>query len=126
MPAGPAPLGPAPLYERLGGEAGIRSLLVAFYGRVLADPDLKPFFIKTSMDKLLRMQEEFFGMALDGPHRYTGRELRDVHAGLGITGRHFHRFVQHLLETLQDGGAEADDIRDVVRRVNAVRGGIVG
>jgi truncated hemoglobin YjbI len=54
------------LYQRLGGEAGVKKLLVAFYGNVLADPTLKPFFVDVSMDKLLRMQEEFFGAALDG------------------------------------------------------------
>jgi hemoglobin len=53
-------------YERLGGEAGGKKLLLAFYGKVLAEPSLKPFFIEASMDKLLRMQEEFFGAALDG------------------------------------------------------------
>ena len=31
------------LYQRLGGEAGVKKLLVAFYGKVLADPTLKPF-----------------------------------------------------------------------------------
>ena len=114
------------LYQRLGGEAGVKKLLVAFYGKVLADPTLKPFFVDVSMDKLLRMQEEFFGAALEGPHHYTGRQLKDVHAGLGITARHFHRFVQQLLETLQEAGLSADDIRDVVRHVNTLRGDIVG
>jgi hypothetical protein len=52
-------------YERLGGEAGGKKLLLAFYGKVLAEPSLKPFFIEASMDKLLRMQEEFFGAALE-------------------------------------------------------------
>ena len=114
------------LHQRLGGEAGVKKLLVAFYGKVLADPTLKPFFVGVSMDKLLRMQEEFFGAALDGPHHYTGRQLTEVHAGRGITARHFHHFVQQLLETLREAGVSADDIRDVVRRVNAVRGDVVG
>lgn len=114
------------LYQRLGGEAGVKKLLVAFYGKVLADPVLKPFFIEASMDKLLRMQEEFFAAALDGPHRSTGRQLKEVHAGLGITAKHFHGFLQHLLETLHEAGAQPDDIRDVVQRVRAIRSDVVG
>jgi hemoglobin len=114
------------LYQRLGGESGVRNLLVGFYGKVLADTELKPFFIHTSMDKLLRMQGEFFGKALDGQQHYTGRQLKEVHAGLGIKAQHFHRFLQHLLETLQEAGAQADDIREVVQRVKAIRLDVVG
>lgn len=124
MSSGPADATPT-LYRRLGGEAGVKKLLVAFYGKVLADPVLKPFFIPVSMDKLLRMQEEFFGTALDGPHQYTGRDLKDVHAGLGIKAVHFHHFVQQLLETLQEAGVSHDDIRDVIRRVTAIRNDVV-
>ncbi len=115
----------ATLYQRLGGEHGVKNLLVAFYGKVLADPELKPFFIRTSMDKLLRMQEEFFGTALEGPHTNTGRRLKDAHAGLGITPVHFHRFTQHLLATLHEVGVEKDDLHDVVRRVQALRNDII-
>lgn len=114
------------LYGRLGGAVGVKKLLVAFYGKVLDDPVLKPFFVPISMDKLLRMQEEFFGTALDGPHHYTGRNLRAVHAGLGIKAVHFHHFLQHLLETLQEAGVSPDDIHDVSRRVTAVRRDVIG
>jgi hemoglobin len=114
------------LHERLGGTTGIQSLLVAFYGRVLADQILQPFFVDIPMDKLLRMQEEFFGMALGGPQHYTGRQLAEVHHGRGITMAHFHRFQQHLLETLQEAGVSADDIHDVIRRVVSHRRDVIG
>jgi hemoglobin len=46
-------------FERVGGEQTIRELIHEFYDRVIADPDLKPFFKNTSMGKLRRMQREF-------------------------------------------------------------------
>ena len=46
-----------------------------FYTRILADPELKPFFRNTSIDKLHSMQREFFGAALDGPFTYSGKSL---------------------------------------------------
>lgn len=116
---------PATLYHRLGGKAGVRNLLVAFYGKVLADRVLKPFFVRVSMDKLLRMQEEFFSTALDGPHHDTSRDLKEVHGGLGIKAVHFHHFLQHLLETLDEAGVSPDDIREVVQRVSTVRRDII-
>ena len=47
------------LFERIGGEQVIAKLILQLYDRVVADPELKPFFKDTSIDKLRRMQREF-------------------------------------------------------------------
>lgn len=90
------------LYERVGGEDGISLLVESFYDRVLADPELRPFFEDTAMDKLRRMQHEFFTAALGGPGDYSGRPLDQAHAGRGIEARHLQRFVGHLLAVLDE------------------------
>lgn len=106
------------LFERIGGEAAVEQLIDAFYDRVLADPELAPFFRKTSTDKLRRMQREFFAAALDGPILYTGRPISAAHAGRGIETRHVARFVDHLLDTLRDREIDEDDVQDIVSRIN--------
>ena len=111
----------ATLYHRLGGEHGVERLLVDFYGNVLEDRELAPFFENISMDKLIEMQRELFSSALDGPHTYSGRPLKEVHAGLGITLHHFQRFREHLLTTLKDAGVSADDMHDVIHRVTKLK-----
>ena len=117
---------PSPsLYERLGGAEGVRHLLVAFYGRVLGDPLLAPFFEETKMARLVAMQEEFFATALGGPHIYTGVELTRIHAGLGIHARHFATFCQHLGTTLQAAGLGEDDVHAVMDRILALRKDVV-
>ena len=60
------------LFERIGGDQAISELIHKFYDRVVADPELKPFFKNASMEKIRRMQREFFSAALDGPITYTG------------------------------------------------------
>lgn len=117
---------PPSLYQRLGGAEGVRHLLVAFYGRVLGDPLLAPFFKDVEMARLVRMQEEFFATALGGPHLYSGAELTRVHAGLGIHARHFATFCQHLGTTLQAAGVGNDDVRVVMDRILALRKDVVG
>lgn len=109
------------LYQRLGGEPGVAKLLMDFYGHVLADPELSRFFVDVEMEKLVSMQRELFSSALGGPHTYSGRPLREVHAGRGITLHHFQRFREHLLSTLKDAGVPIDDIHEVVRRVTAMK-----
>lgn len=114
------------LYERLGGEEAISALIPAFYTRVLADDDLRPFFKGTSMAKLHAMQHEFFAMATGGPLAYTGRPLAHAHHGRGITPQHFARFTSHLVETLLDMGATREEVDEVIQRINASMNEVVG
>jgi len=114
------------LFERIGGEQMIAEVVDDFYDRVLADPELKPFFRNTSIDKLRSMQREFFGAALDGPTTYTGKPLSHVHHGRGITKHHFTLFVNHLLDTLRDRGINDQDVTDIISRISTYAEEITG
>lgn len=109
--------GEVSLYDRLGGDEAVDGLVSAFYGRVLSDPQLAPFFEGTSVETLRRMQQEFFSEALDGPIRYTGRPISEVHAGRGIQPRHLQRFLEHLLATLEDNDLGPDDRYEIYSRI---------
>lgn len=114
------------LYERLGGEDLIATLIPAFYVRVLDDQELGPFFKHTALDKLHAMQREFFVMATGGPIEYTGRPLAHAHHGRGITRQHFARFTGHLVETLLDMGVTQEEADEVIERINTTTNEIVG
>jgi hemoglobin len=114
------------LYERIGGEAAVAQLIDDFYDRVLADPELKPFFKNTSMDKLRRMQREFFSAALDGPITYTGKPLSHVHYGRGITKHHLALYVNHLIDSLRRYEIDEQDVTDIISRINTYAGEITG
>ncbi|MDP0491364.1 MAG: group 1 truncated hemoglobin [Verrucomicrobiota bacterium JB023] len=109
------------LYERIGGEEGISKLIDQFYERVLADEELAPFFQHTPIEKLQRMQKEFFSEALGGPLFYSGKPLRQVHAGKGIRKEHLRRFTDHLKGTLESEQAglnlSAEDIHAIHSRI---------
>ncbi|MCU0795995.1 MAG: group 1 truncated hemoglobin [Akkermansiaceae bacterium] len=94
------------LYERLGGEIGIERLVGRFYERVQADEHLAPFFEHVPMGRLKMMQKEFFSEAVGGPLYYTGRSLRQVHAGRGIRKEDLRRFTGHLVATLKEAEKE--------------------
>lgn len=122
----PSDKGPATLYDRVGGAAAVSEIVQNFYARVLADHELQPFFAKTAIDKLLRMQQEFFCAALDGPSTSSGMNLSHAHANRGITRHHFNIFCQHMLDTLRERGLAEDDIMDVVHRVSVLKNDITG
>mgnify|MGYP000579376196 CR=1 FL=1 len=114
------------LFERVGGEQAIAELIDQFYDRVVADPELKPFFRNVSMVKLRRMQRDFFSAALDGPINYTGRPLGYVHHGRGITKHHFSLYVGHLINTLQNFALKEQDVQDIISRINTYADEITG
>jgi hemoglobin len=106
------------VYERIGGEEGIALMVDEFYGRVLADSELEPFFKNVPMERLTKMQREFFSAATGGPIVYSGMPLSHVHEKLGITLRHFQRFTEHLIETLEEKGVNQQEILDLISRIN--------
>ena len=114
------------LYERIGGAPVVDELIEAFYVRVLADPLLAPFFHDTPLERLRRMQKEFFAMALGGPVTYSGRSLAHAHHGRGIGREHFAHFVQHLLETLKDIGVGEAEADHVIEHINTFANEITG
>ncbi len=114
------------LFERIGGEETVASLVDAFYARVLSDPELAAFFENTSMNKLRHMQREFFAAALGGPIRYTGRSLSEAHYGRGITVQHLRRFVDHLLATLRAFDLAEEDVYEIATRIDTYADEVLG
>ncbi|MFV0444045.1 MAG: group I truncated hemoglobin [Planctomycetaceae bacterium] len=106
------------LYEQVGGAPAIDRLIEEFYARIQADPVLQPFFAGIAMDRLKHMQKEFFAAALDGPITASEIDIARAHAGRGIQTRHFNIYVQHLLQTLQEHGFDADAQMEVIRRIS--------
>ena len=114
------------LYDRIGGAEAISAMIDSFYEKVIADPDLKPYFNHVAMDKLRRMQTEFFSAALDGPITYTGRPVIHAHHGQHITRKHFQAFVEHLFETLANYSLSEDDRYAIISRINVYADEVVG
>jgi hemoglobin len=114
------------LYDRIGGEPGVRKLVRDFYDRVLEDKRLEPFFVETPMSKLRTMQFELFSAALEGPIEYTGQPLHEVHFGRGIGKQHLGIFLDHLLATLGEMDLDEKDVHDIISRINMYADQITG
>lgn len=114
------------LYEAIGGAAAVVAMVEQFYQRVLADAELKDFFADVPMDRLLRMQCEFFSAALGGPELYKGRVIAHAHQRLAIERRHFQRFVDHLFETLAGFAPSEQDRYEIIARINLYSEDVIG
>jgi hemoglobin len=90
---------PQSLDTPVGGEAGIARFVDAFYGRVLADPELKGFFERSPIEKLAAIEREFFrGGAQAGQSSALRQRQATAHYGRGIGKQHLSRFLDHRLD----------------------------
>ncbi|EWC59150.1 Cyanoglobin [Actinokineospora spheciospongiae] len=105
------------IYQDIGGEGALVAVVDDFYDRVLADPELVAFFEGVSMPRLKGMQVEFFAAALGGPQVYSGRSMREVHAGRGIAQRHFDLVAKHLTAALLAAGVPAGAVEAIIGAV---------
>jgi hemoglobin len=114
------------LFYSIGGANAVRGLVDRFYANVLSDQELKPYFDGVEMNKLRRMQFDFFSAALGGPVRYTGRPINHAHHGMHISREHFQAFVEHLFETLKEYSLNDSDRFAIIARINTYADDVIG
>ena len=113
------------IYEAIGGEPALVAVVDDFYVRVLADPALSGFFAGVNMAKLKGRQVEFFAAALGGPDFYQGADLREAHAGRGISQADFDRVASHLTTALAGAGVPAVTIAQIAGAITPLADDIV-
>src|ERR1700689_866326 len=89
------------LYERLGGKKSITKVVDEFVSRVAKDARINHYFAQTAADparmKKFKMNLVYqICQASGGPCRYTGRSMKEAHAGMGITSPDFNALVEDL------------------------------
>ena len=115
----------ATLFDRLGGQDALTLAVELFYEKVLADPELAPFFKGVHLGRLKDRQVRFFAAALGGPNPWRGRSMSAAHASMGITQEHFDRTAGHLVATLQQLEVDPDVIDGIVGAVAPLASDIV-
>jgi hemoglobin len=107
------------IYERLGGDPGLRELVGVFYSSIFEDPVLQPVFgspVATHVDHLTAFLGEVFG----GPARYSGEHggfpaIVAVHRGLRITEEQRQRFIELFTAAFERVGLGGDrELREAV------------
>ncbi len=105
------------LYEKNGGEKAVEAAVDIFYGKVINDQSLTPFFDGMSLDSQRNMQKSFLTVAFGGPNKYTGRGMRAAHArpvSQGLNESHFDKVAGHLQQTLIDLAVPHDLIQEAM------------
>ncbi len=105
------------LYERLGGMEAIAAVVEDFRDRVAKDNRINQKFARTDLARLRKMLIDQVCEAAGGPCTYTGRSMKDAHAGMKVTNGEFDALVQDLVTSLSHfkvGKTEQDEILGVL------------
>ena len=108
------------LYEKLGGDEGIRQIVDDFVDRVVADPrtnferkgvkrggvlgigassaEWKP--TAENLAKVKHHMAQFLSVATGGPSKYDGRDLKELHKGMKISNPEFDASIGAFKATL--------------------------
>lgn len=105
------------LYARLGSEAGIGAVVDDFLAMVLSDPKINGYFLNSSVGsaRLKTCLVKQLGNATGGPQKYPDpaagcRDMKTIHAGLGISKADFDVLVGHLTMSLASAQVTPADI----------------
>ncbi|MHB2015835.1 MAG: group I truncated hemoglobin [Candidatus Xenobia bacterium] len=88
------------IYDRLGGDAGMRNIVDDWYSRLVADPVLADRFNGPDRQELKTRYLKFLESFAGGPIPYRGPDLYSVHRHLRITQDEWTRTLQHMHEAL--------------------------
>ena len=118
------------LYDSLGGKAAIVKVVDDFVGNCAADKRINSFFAATAKDpkRMAAFKTNLVNQiceASGGPCKYTGKDMKTAHAGMGITDTHFNALVEDLTKTLDKFKVAAADQKTLLGVLGPMRAQIV-
>ena len=105
------------LYDRLGGKGAITAVVETFVGNVGGDKRINGYFASTDLVKLKMHLVNQICEASGGPCKYTGRTMKQTHAGMGVNDAAFGALVEDLVTALDHhkvGKTEKDELLGVL------------
>jgi hemoglobin len=118
------------LYDRLGGKKAISAVVDEFVGRVAGDRRINAYFGATAGDPA--RLKKFKGNLVDqicqasgGPCKYTGKDMKAAHMGMGISGADFDALVEDLVGALDTFNVGAHEKEQLLGALGPMKGEIV-
>jgi len=103
----------------------LRPAIALFYRKVFQDASLLPFFDGVDRERLEAHQLSFISHALGGPDAYSGRLLREAHAGYRIEQRHFDSLTMHMEIAFLEMGLGEDLVAQALTAIKAAASDVV-
>jgi truncated hemoglobin YjbI len=119
------------LYSRLGGKKAITAVVEEFVNNCAGDTRINKFFADTAKDKkrLAKFKKNLVNQicqASGGPCKYTGKDMKTAHKGMGISDADFTALVEDLVKALNKFNVGATEQNELLGALGGMKGDIVG
>lgn len=129
--SGCAQQGQPSLYDRLGGEEGISSIIDDAVAMHSENPIISARFLPygEQPERLAEIKQhfvEFVSAGTGGPQEYTGRDMVTAHQGMNISPAEFMAVVDDLMIVLDQHQIDEQSKKDMLFISWSLKGMIVG
>jgi len=100
-----------------GGYRGLGMMTEKFVERVSKNPKIASFFKDAELDRLASLLTEQFCDVLGGGCRYTGKSMKEAHAGMKVRLEHFNALAEDLQAAMTEAGYSQAAQRRLVARL---------
>lgn len=126
-----APILELSLFERLGGEAGISSIVDDIAQAHLDNEEISHVFLplKESPEKFESFKthvKEFLSSGTGGGAVYTGKDLPSAHKGLKTSEKEFMAAVDDILGVLSRHNIDEETKKDMLYILYSMKGAVIG
>lgn len=117
--------GQSQLYQEVGGNEGIARITDAFIKKIASDPDILPYFAKSSVSHFRQGFISHLCTSVNGPCEYNGDSMVDIHTGMNIDEKDFNRVVELLIAAMEDEGIGYSTQNKVLKALAPLRSDII-
>ena len=125
------PVSPNSLWSRLGGEPAVKAVVHDFVAKAASDPKVnftrggKYSLDATGVAHLEELLVQLISATTGGPLKYTGKDMKTSHAGMGITDAEFNALAGDLIDVLKTYKVPQKEIDELVNIIATTRKDIV-
>lgn len=116
------------LYKRLGGYAAISAVVDDLAERLIKNEQLGRFYAHRGADGVAReiqLTKDFITTTTSGPLYYTGRNMKQAHAGMRMSIKDWKIFMGLLNETLSKLKVPTQEKQEVIALIDSLSSVIV-
>ena len=113
------------LYENIGGQKGIETIVDAFIKKIPSDKDILPYFAKSSVSHFRKGFITHLCDSIGRPCEYKGDSMIDIHTGMNINERDFNRIVELLISAMEDSGISFQNQNRILKTLAPSRADII-
>lgn len=113
------------LFERLGGETGIKQIANDLVDNHLTNTKISMRFADTDVENLKHLATTFMISGTGGPNVYQGKDMIGAHKGLNISPSEFMAVLDDALNAMEKNNIGIQEQQEILYILYSMRGEVV-